>query len=172
MQNKKKNIRIQQNDRITGQNRSRMRQQHRALGSIKSANPSQSNPDDSDFNFDSDPIFDLQALLSQPLIVSELHRLIFVKHSDGFCIAKTKDTIDSAKNQQTKCKRKGRKEKKKKRDEEGECSGVWRNGREGIKKRRKEGLIKKTERVRVWRRNLVGKKKGKKKKKKEMPCGG
>ena len=46
---------------------------------------------------DSDPIFDLQALPSQPLAVSELHRLIFVAHSDGFCVARTKDAIDSAK---------------------------------------------------------------------------
>ena len=66
-----------------------MRQQHRALGSIKSANPSQSNPDDSDSDSDFDPIFDLQALPSQPLAVSELHRLIFVVHSDGFYVAKT-----------------------------------------------------------------------------------
>ena len=52
---------------------------------------------------DSDPIFDLQALPSQPLIVFELHRLIFIMHSDGFCVARTKDAIDSAKNQRTKC---------------------------------------------------------------------
>ena len=37
------------------------------------------------------------------------------------------------------------------------------------KKRRKEGLNKKTERVRVWRRNLVGKKK-KKKKRRRKKC--
>ncbi|KAK4608191.1 hypothetical protein RGQ29_001836 [Quercus rubra] len=49
------------------------------------------------FDSDSDPIFDLQALPSQPLAVSELHRLIFVAHSDGFCVARTKDAIDSAK---------------------------------------------------------------------------
>ena len=52
---------------------------------------------------DSDPIFDLQTLPSQLLAVSELHCLIFVAHFDGFCIARTKDAIDSAKNQQTKC---------------------------------------------------------------------
>ena len=52
---------------------------------------------------DSDPIFDLQALPSQPLAVSKLHHLIFVAHSDGFYVARTKDAIDSAKNQQTKC---------------------------------------------------------------------
>ena len=52
---------------------------------------------------DSDPIFDLQTLPSQPLAVAELHCLIFVAHFDGFCIARTKDAIDSAKNQQTKC---------------------------------------------------------------------
>ena len=52
---------------------------------------------------DSDPIFDLQALPSQPLAVSELHRLIFVARSDGFYVARTKDAIDSAKNQQMKC---------------------------------------------------------------------
>ena len=51
----------------------------------------------SDSDSDSDPIFDLQALPSQPLAVSELHRLIFVAHSDGFCVARTKDAIDSAK---------------------------------------------------------------------------
>ena len=48
---------------------------------------------------DFDPIFDLQALPSQPLAVSEHHRLIFVAHSDGFYVARTKDAIDSAKNQ-------------------------------------------------------------------------
>ena len=47
------------------------------------------------------------------------------------------------------------------------CLEEW-QGRN--KERRKEGLKKKTERVRVWRRNLVGKKRKKKKKKKEMPC--
>ena len=52
---------------------------------------------------DFDPIFDLQALPSQPLAISELHRLIFVAHSDGFYVTRTKDAIDSAKNQQTKC---------------------------------------------------------------------
>jgi len=35
------------------------------------------------------------------------------------------------------------------------------------KERRKEGLKKKTERVRVWRRNLVGKKEGKKRRRKK-----
>ena len=50
-----------------------------------------------------DPIFDLQALPSQPHAVFELHRLIFVAHFDGFCIARTMDAIDSAKNQRTKC---------------------------------------------------------------------
>ena len=49
------------------------------------------------------------------------------------------------------------------------CLEEW-QGRN--KERRKEGLKKKTKRVRVWRRNLVGKKKEKNKKKKEMPCGG
>ena len=39
--------------------------------------------------FDFDPIFDLQALPSQPFAVSELHRLIFVVHSDGFYVART-----------------------------------------------------------------------------------
>ena len=52
---------------------------------------------------DSDPIFDLQALPSQPFVVSEIHRLIFDAHFDGFCVAKTKDAINSTKNQQTKC---------------------------------------------------------------------
>ena len=52
---------------------------------------------------ESDPIFDLQALPSQPLVISKLHHLIFVMHSDGFCIARTNDAINSAKNQQTKC---------------------------------------------------------------------
>ena len=53
----------------------------------------------SDSDSDSDPIFDLQALPSQPLAISELHCLIFDAHSDGFYVAKTKDAIDSAKNQ-------------------------------------------------------------------------
>ena len=43
------------------------------------------------------------------------------------------------------------------------CLEEW---QERNKERRKEGLKKKTEWVRVWRRNLVGKKKEKKKKKK------
>nr|POF15887.1 isoform 2 of nuclear pore complex protein [Quercus suber] len=58
-------------------------------------------PSDSDSH--SDPIFNLQTLPSQPLAVSELHCLIFVAHSDGFCVARTKDAIDSTNNQQTKC---------------------------------------------------------------------
>ena len=53
----------------------------------------------------------------------------------------------------------------KKRDEEGECSGVWRNGKEGIKKRRKEGL-KKENRTCVEEK-FSGKKKRKKKKEEE-----
>ena len=52
---------------------------------------------------DFDPIFDLQALPSQPFAISELHRLIFVAHSDGFCVSRTNNAIDFAKNQQTKC---------------------------------------------------------------------
>ena len=59
-------------------------------------------PSDSDSN--SDPIFDLQALPSQPLAVSELHRLIFVAHSDVSTSPEPEwDAIDSAKNQQMKC---------------------------------------------------------------------
>ena len=57
-------------------------------------------PSDSDF----DLIFDLQALPSQPLAVSKLHRLIFVAHSDVSTSPEPKwDAIDSAKNQQMKC---------------------------------------------------------------------
>lgn len=44
---------------------------------------------DSNFNAGSPP--------SQPLAVSEIHGLIFVAHSGGFCVAKTKDVIASAK---------------------------------------------------------------------------
>ena len=61
-------------------------------------------PSDSNFDSDSDPIFDLQALPSQPLAVSELHRLIFVAHSDVSTSPEPEwDAIDSAKNQQMKC---------------------------------------------------------------------
>ena len=42
------------------------RQKHRALGSIKSANPSQSNPDDSASDSDSDSDFDSQSLSIPP----------------------------------------------------------------------------------------------------------
>ena len=71
-----------------------MRQQHRALGSIKSANPSQSNPDDSDFNFDSDPIFDLQAPLSHSPSPNS---------TASSSPEPEWDAMDSVKNQQTKC---------------------------------------------------------------------
>ena len=63
-------------------------------------------PSDSDSDSDSNsgPIFDLQALPSQPLAVSKLHRLIFVAHSDVSTSPEPKwDAIDSAKNQQMKC---------------------------------------------------------------------
>lgn len=46
---------------------------------------------------DSDPIFDPESPPSQPLAVSERLGLIFVAHSNGFCIARTKDVIASAK---------------------------------------------------------------------------
>ena len=97
-----------------------MRQQHQALGSIKSREPLPIKPSDSDS--DSDPIFNLQALPYQPLIVSELHRLIFVAHSDGFYVARTwvgryrfrQEPTDKV------LREKGERKKKKKRDEEGE----------------------------------------------------
>ncbi|KAL5798794.1 hypothetical protein ACOSQ2_003614 [Xanthoceras sorbifolium] len=41
--------------------------------------------------------FDLQNPPSLPLAVSERSRLLFVAHSSGFCVAKTKDVIDAAK---------------------------------------------------------------------------
>ncbi|KAJ0021494.1 hypothetical protein Pint_31484 [Pistacia integerrima] len=43
------------------------------------------------------PKFDLQNPPSLPLAVSERSHLIFVAHSSGFCVAKTKDVIDAAK---------------------------------------------------------------------------
>uniref|UniRef100_A0A7N0THU9 Nuclear pore complex protein NUP214 n=1 Tax=Kalanchoe fedtschenkoi TaxID=63787 RepID=A0A7N0THU9_KALFE len=44
-----------------------------------------------------DSPFDPYALPSQPLVVSERLQLLFVAHSDGFLVARTKDVIDSAK---------------------------------------------------------------------------
>ncbi|KAK3204827.1 hypothetical protein Dsin_018873 [Dipteronia sinensis] len=41
--------------------------------------------------------FDLRNPPSLPLAVSERSRLLFVAHSSGFCVAKTKDVIDAAK---------------------------------------------------------------------------
>lgn len=46
-------------------------------------------PEDSNFDVGSPP--------SQPLAVSERHSLVFVAHSGGFCVARTKDVIASAK---------------------------------------------------------------------------
>ncbi|CAI9768668.1 unnamed protein product [Fraxinus pennsylvanica] len=40
--------------------------------------------------------FDTECLPSQPLAVSERFRLLFVAHSDGFCVAKTKEVIAAA----------------------------------------------------------------------------
>ena len=57
--------------------------------------------------------------------------------------------------------------KKKKRRRRVVCGMFWTEVLRG-----KEGLKRKTEWVRVWRRNLVGKKRKKKMEKKEMPCGG
>lgn len=61
----------------------------------------------SDFFFDkvgeavpvkpSDHIFDPETLPSHPLAVSERHGLVFVAHSNGFCVARTKDVVESAK---------------------------------------------------------------------------
>ncbi|XP_017218330.1 nuclear pore complex protein NUP214 isoform X1 [Daucus carota subsp. sativus] len=45
---------------------------------------------------DSD-IFDLEKPPSQPLALSERFGLLFVAHSTGFCVVKTKDAIDSSK---------------------------------------------------------------------------
>ncbi|CAN0887469.1 Nuclear pore complex protein NUP214 [Linum grandiflorum] len=44
----------------------------------------------------SPPPFDLTNPPSRPLAVSEAHRLIFLAHSSGFCVARTKDVIDAA----------------------------------------------------------------------------
>ncbi|KAG7951277.1 hypothetical protein I3843_13G157500 [Carya illinoinensis] len=44
-----------------------------------------------------DSNFDLGSPPSQPLAVSEIHGLIVVAHSGGFCVARTKDVIASAK---------------------------------------------------------------------------
>ncbi|KAK4843166.1 hypothetical protein QYF36_004823 [Acer negundo] len=41
--------------------------------------------------------FDIRNPPSLPLAVSERSRLLFVAHSSGFCVAKTKDVIDAAK---------------------------------------------------------------------------
>ena len=84
-----------------------------------------------------DPIFDLQAFLSQPLTVSELHRLIFVMHSDGFCIAKTKDTIDSARTNRRSAKEKKKKKRKK------ESSGTFWSLKEWQGKKKEGRRIKK-----------------------------
>ncbi|KAL6966206.1 hypothetical protein U1Q18_031984 [Sarracenia purpurea var. burkii] len=44
-----------------------------------------------------DSVFAPQSPPSQPLSVSERFGLIFVAHSTGFCVARTKDVIESAK---------------------------------------------------------------------------
>ncbi|KAJ4723997.1 nuclear pore complex protein [Melia azedarach] len=43
-----------------------------------------------------DSQFDLQNPPSLPLAISQRSRLLFVAHSSGFCVAKTKDVIDAA----------------------------------------------------------------------------
>ncbi|KAF2314580.1 hypothetical protein GH714_027753 [Hevea brasiliensis] len=40
--------------------------------------------------------YQLQSPPSRPFAVSEHHRLIFVAHSSGFCVARTKDVMDAA----------------------------------------------------------------------------
>ena len=93
---------------------------------------------DSDSDFDSDPIFNLQALPSQPLAVSKLHCLIFVAHSDGFYVARTwvgryrfrQEPTDEALRE---------KEKKKKKHEARELWMFWSLEEWLGKKRRKEG---------------------------------
>ncbi|CAM8910278.1 unnamed protein product [Rhodiola kirilowii] len=44
-----------------------------------------------------DSQYDTSSLPSQPLAVSEKHRLLFVAHADGFLVARTLDVIQSAK---------------------------------------------------------------------------
>ena len=90
------------------------RQKHQALGSIKSANTTQSNPDDSD----SDPIFDLQALLSQPP-----RRRMF------WCLEKWQGRNKERRKEGLK-----KEERKKKKKDEEDVLVFWRNGKEGIKK--------------------------------------
>ncbi|KAK6919871.1 hypothetical protein RJ641_015775 [Dillenia turbinata] len=46
---------------------------------------------------DKDSQFDLQTSPTQPLVVSERFQVLFIAHSDGFFVAKTKDAIESAK---------------------------------------------------------------------------
>ncbi|XP_047318048.1 nuclear pore complex protein NUP214 [Impatiens glandulifera] len=47
--------------------------------------------------FGDGPEFDNQTAPYQPLVVSEQLGLLFVAHSSGFCVAKTKDVVESAK---------------------------------------------------------------------------
>ncbi|XP_019055049.1 PREDICTED: nuclear pore complex protein NUP214 isoform X2 [Nelumbo nucifera] len=44
-----------------------------------------------------DSVFDLESLPAQPLAVSEQFSAIFVAHPEGFCVARTKDVIELAK---------------------------------------------------------------------------
>ena len=66
---------------------------------------------------DSDPLFDLQALPSQPLAIFELHHLIFVAHSNGFYVARTYNGTLSI---PPRTNRRSAKRKGKKKDEERE----------------------------------------------------
>ncbi|WCJ36774.1 Nuclear pore complex protein [Euphorbia peplus] len=42
-------------------------------------------------------VFDIECPPARPLAVSELHRLVFLAHGDGFFVARTKDVMDAAK---------------------------------------------------------------------------
>ena len=129
-----------------------MRQQHQALGSIISANPSQSNP----------------PTLTPTLIPFSISKPFPLSHSPS-----PNSTASSSLRTPMYLRRQNlsgtlsilprtnrRSAKKKKRKESSECSRVWRNGRD---KKEERMIKKKRERVHVWRRKKEGKKRRRKK---------
>ena len=97
----------------------------------------------------------------------ELHRLIFIAHSDGFYVVRTwvgryrfrqEPTIEVLRE----------KEKKKKKKRSRRALNVLEFGGMAGKKKEERRLKKKRVKVRVWRRKNRGKRRGKKNK--EIPC--
>ena len=134
-----------------------MRQQHQALGSIKSTNPSQSNPL-------TPTLIPTPFSISKPFPISHSPSPNSTASSslrtlmDSTLPKPEWDAMDSAKNQQTKCKRKGRKEKKEKKRRRRRALNVLEFGGMAWKKKEERRIKKKRVRVRVCRRKKEEKK--------------